>query len=356
MSGFSSFVDHYILLLAARYHAPVEDEEAAAPGHAEADAAWQQVARALQHALHGPLTAEERREMRLVDVSLFTAPIVRQRAQYLRWHYAEKAGQERRERRAKRGAPHPFDITRDSIKTDVEAIYAVVRAQLPSTLVVAVDETDSETEEEDVDENKIRHRHANPERAPLAPVELPAYLQASAADQQRDAAFGLARDAFLTTIQKLQADFYQTHKRWVDVPGDVLDRPAASRVGATPPGNKRPSLHEERERLELLMALNGSGPGGTPDDRREAPHAADGWQSGGQNPREVIASVREQLMRATNTAAGRGGAKPMRPSTMTNEEMEQYYMAQTALPSGGHRDDWCDPAAARPRRRHATRR
>ncbi|ORC93132.1 uncharacterized protein TM35_000024580 [Trypanosoma theileri] len=266
--GFSSFIDHYILLLAARFNAPLDavtlcsnntnnnnnnnnnnntnDESNYNNNPMEL---WENVARCVQDVLAHPQTPAERRELAHIDVSLFTAEVCRDRALYFRWRLQQQTPEAptapqltKTDGKIKKNhgvRPSGFDITRDSIKDEVEAIYAAVRASLPSTL--GIQKRGSSTTEE----GKVAHMNYNGNSNAImdgyeeesdvddSEVEVVEFAMRTEQEESRDRVIAEARDALLTKIQKLQAEFYSEHRRWVDVPYDMDITPAAIAAATT---------------------------------------------------------------------------------------------------------------------------
>lgn len=278
--SFSSFLDHLILLLAARFKAPLDDvdavsnEESAEHDHSQEEApqyaaAWELVAGNVRAVLAAPHTKDERAQLIHVDPLSFTPNVCRERALYLQWrlqraHHAQtaarKANASRRAAHGKADATvHPsceepavdttsgkkendvgpslFDVTQDSIKDTVSAIFDAVRRSLPSTLLDDVNEgTDSDSEDEGHD-GAAQRSEENPKSASGvhtgATTTIHDVFVRREDEAQKDLSLAKAREAFLTKVQAMQAEFFAEHHRWIDVPVEMLDPPATTRPAAT---------------------------------------------------------------------------------------------------------------------------
>lgn len=246
MTTLGTFVDHYILLLAARYGAPFLSDSAedilsdpnmaASTGVAEQ---WEWVADDLQKCLRHPRTTAEHRQLQHLDVCAFTATVCRERATYLNWQHRQNA-EERRSRLPRSQAklasasmapptadgerPSGYDVTRDSIARDVSSIFEAVRRALPSAVV-----DEKAEEDEDGWESPVGGGMVSPGVVPI-PLSGPE-------ESQRNRALAAARDTLLDKVQQLQAEFYAAHHRWVDVPDTILDPPPLRAAALTPSHN-----------------------------------------------------------------------------------------------------------------------
>lgn len=180
--SFSDFIDHFILVLAARFRAPLYTWDGVTLGGKEASLAWNYVSRNVQLLLstRACLTPAERQEVQHVDPLYFTPSVCRERVMYLQWKLKE-------ERKAKKlleasvnasqpaptlststaagqapPAPSTFDITKDSLTDTVTNIYDSVRQLLPSSLL----DPSEDDEEEEEQNTHAREDHLGNE-APL---------------------------------------------------------------------------------------------------------------------------------------------------------------------------------------------
>ncbi|KEG11653.1 hypothetical protein DQ04_02401070 [Trypanosoma grayi] len=272
--NFSTFIDHYILLLAARFDAPLDAAALCCGDDAEP---WEQVAMCVRDMLARPVTAAEKREVAHVDASFFDAGVCRGRALYFKWRLQEEAAAATAvasphtsakastgAQKVKNGAsaattaavsavatvPSNFDITRQSLANEVQEIYAAVRASLPSTLGLQQHGDtcgNDDTNEADEDDNDV--------------VDTVDFAFRTEEEEERDRVVADARDAFLTKIQTMQTEFFLKHKRWVDVPFDIADDASAAR-------------EEHRQRSRLADAVDSNANALSKSAMREALHAA----------------------------------------------------------------------------------
>ncbi|RNF05846.1 hypothetical protein TraAM80_04313 [Trypanosoma rangeli] len=248
--GFSSFIDNYILLLAARFNAPLD---AASISGCEHDESWEKVSHCVRDVLLHPKTEAEKREVAHLDASLFDAQACRGHALYFQWRLQEEAAtaattirgsappSERLQSTKKiaRGhsshavAPSSFDITKDSLRDEVERIYTTVRMNLPSTLNLPLPSNEAATNCCDDDDGDVRladdgegdEEEGNDEV--LAAVD---FALRTKEEVDRDLTIAEARDVLLTKVQQMQAEFFAQHRRWVDVPLDMVLAPVPKKV------------------------------------------------------------------------------------------------------------------------------
>lgn len=186
--SYSDFLDHFILLLAARFHAPLHTWDGVRHPLLGSDAtvAWQLVSRNVQLLLSAQAcqTSAEKQELKHVEPHFFTPRVCRERAMYLKWKIQKQKERRRKNRAGKQecdasdspmlrsalsdpsrtvGGHSSFDITKDSLTEKVTSLYDAVRQHLPSSLLEdseSDDDADEEEEEEegavDGDEEKIR--------------------------------------------------------------------------------------------------------------------------------------------------------------------------------------------------------
>ena len=282
MDSFSTYIDHLILILAARFQAPLEmsTEELLSPLRERSDAdPWDLVSRTVQMSLCGPQTPQERLSVRHLDVQHFSAAVCRERARYMRWKLNEEQRRSRAERRSScaAAAAHPaaplrnaaetsnttaaedapanaFDITRDSLQRDVSALYALVRQALPSTLDDAAE--DEEKSDEEVEEAPWKTDEAPsglPTRGGAAtPSPLVAQVREvfvrTEEECRRDEEVARARDEFLSQIQALQTVYFNKYRRWMEVPDNVLE----------PPPPQQPATTLVQNSLKSSISVSGS--------------------------------------------------------------------------------------------------
>ncbi|CAD2214160.1 hypothetical protein, conserved [Angomonas deanei] len=255
--SFSVFIDHYILLSMARYDVSAEDDDVEK---------WNTVSESVQYMLRGPCTAKERSEVGHVDAHHFSGKVCRQRALFLLW---------KKEERPSEGS---FDITRHSIKSNVEKLFDTVRHSLPTTM--GDDDEEMYAEMEPADYLKL--------------IEIDNHqLNQTEEERQRQKEVNLAKDLFLSKVQKMQQQFFQDYKRWVDVPERFLEMPDDSMSAATA---------EKNEREYLLGVLRA--------DRSSDSAQADGSKA-------VLEALRQQLHTDQK--------RPSRPSKLSDEEVERLY-------------------------------
>lgn len=339
--SFSAYLDHLILLLAARFHAPLElsvDEllPSAAQSPATAQSPWELVAKAVQQALCTPQTPQERRSVRQLDPHHFTAAVCRERTGYLQWKLQET----RRHRRAARAteshpavatppnasgpgaaaAPavkeQPYDVTRDSLHNDVLTLYALVRQSLPSTLGGADSDSDAD---DDV-------AGAAPPPSAAAAESIFSGVQdvhvRTPAECERDAQVARARDEFLSQVQALQSVYYDKYRRWMDVPASVLDPPPPQPAQSSASTAPAPAQDAEEERAALLAALGGAA--APPSSQQVAPvlsrRSSGPAARAGVPPAAAVATVLRQVRLQ----------RPLRPSAVSDEALESMYHTQAA--------------------------
>lgn len=221
--SFTTFVDHFILLHAARFidaspSCPtVTHSNACSTGSAtgasadnELEETWALIAASVQDMLGKPRTPDERARLAHVDPSQYTPAVCRARVRYMLWKmnaartpadtaashvgattergsalHEHSSASHHEEQAATadatswemtplhEGVPSSFDVTKHSLKRNIDAIYAAVRARLPSALDPCASDCTSEASSNDVESNTpcacdaagARHHHATPGRA-----------------------------------------------------------------------------------------------------------------------------------------------------------------------------------------------
>ena len=189
--GVCGYVDDTIVLLARRFEADPENFSEA----------WHQVSEALYRQISRPATSEERQYFLHVDPALFTASVCRLRCQYVLW----KAKKQRSDQKG-----NGFDVTKDSIGDVVAGLYSDAKLALPSTLV---DDND-DSEDDDV----------------AVPVHT--FKMKTQEEAEKDAALARAEDDLLTKVAQLQHEHFMRHRRWVDVPENMLTTPSETTLKA----------------------------------------------------------------------------------------------------------------------------
>ncbi|KPA79938.1 hypothetical protein ABB37_04990 [Leptomonas pyrrhocoris] len=272
MDSFSTYLDHLILLLAARFQAPLEvsTEELLTPvnGSAVTDP-WELVSRTVQLNLCSPQTEQERLYTRQLDVHNFSAAVCRERARYVQWKLSADQKRSRDERCSTQistpavpsasaapvttlaaasaksavavgGNASTFDVTRDSLQRDVSALYALVRQSLPSALDddTADVESDEENGQATATASAIPVASTTTTTTTAAPSPFAAQVHEvvvrTAEERHRDEQAARARDEFLSQIQALQSVYFNKYRRWLEVPENVLDPPSPlQRAAAT---------------------------------------------------------------------------------------------------------------------------
>ncbi|KAG5463906.1 hypothetical protein LSCM1_00079 [Leishmania martiniquensis] len=346
---FSTYIDHLILLLAARFHAPldVSAESLLASGVNASEqwqSSWELVARTVQQALGSPQTEQERRLLRQLDVHLFSASVCRERARYMQWKLQENQRRcgDKQQLSLSPAVPsegptnviadaavsdsvggQPYDVTRRSLHDEVRSLYALVRQSLPTTL------GDSESEEEgDAQTTSAQSAALGTGPSPFARVRE-VFVRTSA-EQERDEQVARARDEFLSEVQALQSAYYDKYRRWMDVPASILDPPPAA----------------SKEVVSATGAL------AAPERTARARDV----DSEGVASREVLGAaasqplrLRAQANRTNGSAAADGSARsealaslfqqvqlrrPLRPSAMPDDVLEKMYRARADSEGG----------------------
>ncbi|SCU70706.1 uncharacterized protein TEOVI_000228000 [Trypanosoma equiperdum] len=336
---FSYFIDNYILLLAERFGIPLSTEAPSErSGGDDVDdidgsglAKWEQVAECVREALSRPKTAEERQALLHVDVSMLDAKVCRGRLQYLIWQ-AERSVEGGVGERIK-GKESPsfsvFNITRDSLRDKIQGIYASVRDRLPSTIaprrnhngnstgpaVQSGSQGDKDVMDYDSDgDGSEGSLH-------VVDVVLP-----TEAEARRNRVVAEARDDLLSKIQKMQLDFFEKHRRWVDVPFDFDTAPNdGSGPEETSPQSDSTGLSKSaaREALEngTPTRLPPSSEMPEPTMRNELAGESDGRKL------DPIMSLFNALRE------DRRVGRPPRPSQMREEDYEKQYVHASTMPS-----------------------
>jgi hypothetical protein len=285
MDSFSSYIDHLILLLAARFQAPLEvsTEELLSRVHGEAvdDLAdpWTLVARTVQMNLSSPQTPQERLSMRHLDIHHFSPSVCRERARYMQWKLGEDSRRHQENRRAVRAAAAvaaqqntapsvkatagaareeagatSFDITRDSLRNDVSRLYALVRQSLPSTLEDDAD-GDGDTEET-VPYGFTDSATATAAETSSVSVQVREVFVRTEEERLRDEQVARAREEFLSQIQALQTVYYNKYRRWMDAPENVLEPPPPSLL-ATEVKATVATMSSSHSSRKLSLSVNG---------------------------------------------------------------------------------------------------
>ncbi|KAG5489953.1 hypothetical protein JKF63_00071 [Porcisia hertigi] len=339
--SFSTYIDHLILILAARFHAPLEvsAEELLSTGvnlSAEAQCSWELVAQAVQQALRAPQTPEERIFVRQVDTHHFSASVCRERARYVQWQLQES----RRCRRAKRSlsrlptetsaalantksassataraAGEPDSVTPNSLPKGIGAIYALVRKSLPSTLGDSGSDDD-----EDAQTPAPAVLSVAPATEPLSLAGVRDVFLRTPAEQERDELVARARDEFLTRVQELQSVYYDKYHRWMDVPSSILDPPPALNKVPSTNGDAAPletvaaRRNSENERAALTDIIAATAPL-PPSHSAEAKHINRSGVAERTDGPETIASMLRQMQLR----------RPLRPSAVSDDLLESMY-------------------------------
>ncbi|RNF05319.1 uncharacterized protein Tco025E_07795 [Trypanosoma conorhini] len=345
--GFNSFIDNYILLLAARFNAPLD---AASLSEGDHDDPWEKVSRCVRDVLFHPLTEAEKREVAHVDVSLFDAQACRGRALYFQWRLQEDAAAAATARKADAApgaplqstkemngggsvhavAPAPFDITKDSLRDEVERIYTTVRMNLPSTFALP-SSADGAASNHGEDGGSGEGDAGEGEEEVLDAVDFPLRTED---EVQRDLAIAEARDALLTKVQQMQAEFYAQHRRWVDVPLDMdlapLPKNAVERSTLEPPTGANAAERQPLSKSAMREALMSENTRASPEDKMPTPakmgNAAEvPVGSGADSPTHLF----EALKRSVHVN------RPPRPSQMREEDYraDYKYFVDAILPS-----------------------
>lgn len=365
---FSGFLDHYILLLAARFKAPIHTWNGRTTSGLiddPASTAWTMVSRCVQEVMNASSTQtpSERQQLKHVDVALFTPQVCRERAMYLQWRIQkeERARKEsKKTRKSKKGGeeeanggPSSFDVTKDSLSNDVMSLFDAVRRNLPSALLErdSGSDSDSDTDEDNnldvVDVDLARKRVA---AAAKKGGEVSAfYLQAGTivdvpmrSDEQvkQDREMAKARDAMLSKVQDMQTDFFNKYRRWVDVPADLMDAPPVMTMPIgradgpeprpVPPLNAGHPLHHHTS-----SSLPSASVGRTTHSHPPPPHSqvetpttppsGFGSAATATTMPSDASEMLQELKRRMNVD------RPSRPSAMTDEGIEAMY-ANSAPP------------------------
>ncbi|CCW67064.1 unnamed protein product [Phytomonas sp. Hart1] len=291
---FNLFIDHYILLLVTRFPAALSSTSSAR----DREQAWGWIAEAVQAVVAAPKTPTERLQAQQVESSAFSPSVCRARAEYLIWRLRQDPPSRRRGSASARarapdqrigrpapvsplgvidptlnvlgpgGGPSSFDVTQDSTKERVDAIYDAIRRQLPSSLVHHDDEDDSEDgERSDADAPAVEVTNGlraaasrgGPNRQ-LKVVEVPIR---SEEESRRYHVMASARNELLSEVQRLQSKFYATYHRWAEVPNDLVNDPAGM-IPFEPHDrtHEMPNKGESEVKSKLLSTL--FGPAGCP--------------------------------------------------------------------------------------------
>ncbi|KAG5465376.1 hypothetical protein CUR178_00079 [Leishmania enriettii] len=359
--SFSTYIDHLILLLAARFHAPlnvsVEDLlPSGVKAPAESQSPWELVARAVQQALRAPQTEQERRLVRQLDVHLFSASVCRERARYMQWKLQEiprRRGDEQQLSPSSRMLPadaantssavaasptaagQPYDVTRRSLHDEVRSLYALVRQSLPSTL------DDSESSDEgDAHAPASLMQSAAPASEPSVFASVREVFVRTSPERERDERVARARDEFLSEVHALQSAYYDKYRRWMDVPASILDPPPYARKqlananGAALSGAEAaPERDSGSERAASREALGAAAPLSlhltAQANRINGSAAAEGSERF-----DTLASMFRQIQLR----------RPSRPSAVPDDLLERTYCAHAESEEGpGNRSsasDW----------------
>jgi hypothetical protein len=207
-SGISAFIDGLVVLLVARHRAPVT-------GGVSADKeAWRLVSAGVQASLRHPVSDRERLELRHVDPHHFTPAVCHRRAAYLLWKLKKQQAEAAASISEERGAHGGFDVTKHSIAEQVDEIFRQARMNLPTILQSSG--ADSSEDEPTNDALKVHEFNCK-----------------SSEDVQRDARIAEAEDELMRKVQELQVEFFDKHRRWVEVP--ITLSPTKDRVSNEQP-------------------------------------------------------------------------------------------------------------------------
>ncbi|SYZ69897.1 hypothetical_protein [Leishmania braziliensis MHOM/BR/75/M2904] len=344
--SFSTYIDHLILLLAARFHAslnaPLEDLLSSdVNSSAEDHCPWELVARAVQQAVCTPQTAEERRLVRQLDVHHFSASVCRERARYMQWKLQEsrcRRGDQQPLSRSPAVTPaalaksdptaaanatsseQPCSVICNSLRNDVISLYTQVRQSLPSTL-------DGSESDDDMGGAQAPTPSAQPVVSAGEPSALAGIQEVfvrTPEEQERDELVARARDEFLSQVQALQSVYYDKYRRWMDVPASVLDPPpVSSKKPASTNGavvaSESTTQHgdSESEWAALLKDLGAAAPhplrSMAQADRVNSSDVADRTA----RPHTVASIFRQVKLR-----------RPLRPSAVSDDVLESMYRAR----------------------------
>ncbi|GET93144.1 hypothetical protein, conserved [Leishmania tarentolae] len=346
LDSFSTYIDHLILLLAARFHAPLDvSVEDLLPRSVkvsdEEQCPWELVARSVQQALRTPQTAQERLLMRHLDVHHFSASVCRERACYMQWKLQESRhrssdkqqlsksrevlskAQENRSRTdsaSARVTDQAFGVPCKFPQSDAFDLYKMVRQSLPCTL------GDSESDDDDED--------AQAPTAPVRPVasasepsvfeQVHEVFMRTPAEQERDELVARARDEFLSQVQALQSVYYDKYRRWMDVPESVLDpppalskQPVSTNSTAAALERAAPQRDSESERAALLEALGAAAPLPARPKTHTNQMNSSGASDHTENAHTLASMLRQVQLR-----------RPLRPSAVPDDVLESMYRSR----------------------------
>ncbi|KAG5464637.1 hypothetical protein LSCM4_00077 [Leishmania orientalis] len=355
-NSFSTYIDHLILLLAARFHAPlnvsVEDPlPSGVNAPAESQSPWELVARAVQQALRAPQTEQERRLVRQLDVHLFSASVCRERARYMQWKLqeiprlrgdqqqlspssrmlaADAANKSSAVAASPTAAGQPYDVTRRSLHEEVRSLYALVRQSLPSTL------GDTESGDEgDAQAPASLVQSAAPASEPSVFASVREVFVRTPAERERDEQVARARDEFLSEVQALQSAYYDKYRRWMDVPESILDPPpyARKQLANANGAASAPESDSGSQRAASREALGAAAPLSlhltAQANRINGSAAADGSER-----LDTLASVFRQIQLQ----------RPLRPSAVPDDLLERMYCvhaeSEEGLENRSSASDW----------------
>lgn len=323
VQGPDSFIDNYILLLAARFNAPLD---AATSFDRRRAASWENVALCVRRALAHPLTDDERREVAHVDASLFSADVCRWRALYVQWRS-----------RGQIAAPSTFDVTRDSLRDEVQGIYAAVKANLPTTLgsrfagngggnLGGKNKNGKSSAEEFIDDDS---NHSDEDDGVIMNAVGFDFSGEKEEEKQRNRVIAKARDEFLTKVQAMQVEFFAQHRRWVDVPFDMITSASTPRVDqsgsvAESPGvARRDSPAVSKSAMQEALEARNPHVAASRASREATASTVSGNTTEEATNAEVVSPMNafEALRRSVHIS------RPPRPSQMLEEDYQVHYGA-----------------------------
>nr|CCC93670.1 conserved hypothetical protein [Trypanosoma congolense IL3000] len=335
---FSHFIDHYILLLAERFSAPLNTSTLPADNDNVTDVhfeRWEHVAQSLQEVLRHPKTDDERRSLLHIDLNHFDAKVCRGRALYLLWR-AEKGRVVNG--KAPVGGKHSahsysrFDITRDSLRDEIHDIYSSVRARLPDTFVprggYRSKQSNSAAFVNSKDEINPMDTESDSSEGSLHVVDI---VLPSEAEVNRERVVAEARDALLKKVQEMQADFFDKHRRWIDVPFDLDPIPVGKKTFSDSSATRQTALPvtdtdamPKSAACEALEKRTGTQPAPVNEDLVGLPRegSAEASRGGGTEP---LFSLLDALRRAHRVD------RPLRPSQMQEDDYKKQYEGASSI-------------------------
>lgn len=350
--SFSTFIDHYILLLAARFRAPIHTwvpnctSSHGKPSTVDAASmSWAMVAKNVQAMLvcSAAQTPSERQQLKHVEVRFFTPQVCRERAMYLQWKLQKEAKKKEPAPTAKdkvsgtSAPPSSFDVTKDSLANDIRDLFEVVRQQLPSAVLET--SSDDEASEEDsssgddakpvdVDElwkSSKKGGHNSGDKVSALHLQAKNIMNVNVrSDEQvaKEREIASARDAMLTKVQAMQVEFFSKFKRWIDVPlemtsavkaaGEEKEEEAAKGRSTSPFASPPTQQHSKK-----LPSLSQRSAPSTSSSRPTAPSEAS----------EMIEALRQRFRSSASRAH--------RTSMPNEEEQEEQGVYFRYRPSAG---------------------